>query len=53
MVQIVLNLAYISEGFVNELEFGPGISTRLKGINIGAKAIGTLLNRNLLTGRGQ
>lgn len=35
MVQLILNMAFISDGFVKELKFGPGISKQMKGINLG------------------
>jgi len=35
MVQLILNLAFISDGFVKQITFGPGISKQLKGISMG------------------
>jgi hypothetical protein len=35
MVQLILNLAFISDGFVQQLTFGPGISQQLRSINMG------------------
>jgi len=32
MVALILNLAFISEEFIHQLEFGPGISTQLKAL---------------------
>ena len=42
MVQLILNLAFISDGFVKDIKFGPGVSTQIKGINLGAGVAGGL-----------
>lgn len=51
MVQLILNLAFISDGFVKEITFGPGISQQLKGINLGQKSVMSVLSGRLLSGR--
>ena len=47
MVQLILNLAFISDGFVQQLTFGPGISSQLKAINMGKTSILGMLSGRL------
>ncbi len=47
MVQLILNLAFISDGFVQQLTFGPGISQQLKAINMGSKSVLGMLSGRL------
>jgi hypothetical protein len=41
-------MAFISDGFVKELKFGPGISKQMKGINLGQGAVSKFLGNALL-----
>jgi len=45
MVSLILNLAYISDAFAKEIEFGPGISQQLKGIKMGQRSVGNAMNK--------
>jgi len=43
MVALILNLAFISDAFMKDIEFKAGISTQLKGIKMGQQSVKKLL----------
>lgn len=45
MVSLILNLAFISDAFVKDIEFGPGISQQLKGIKIGQRTAANVFSK--------
>lgn len=45
MVSLILNLAFISDAFVKDIEFGPGISQQLKGIKMGQRTAANVFTK--------
>ena len=47
MVNIILNMAFIKDSIVRDLQFGAGMSKTIKGHNLGARAVSGMLKTSL------